>query len=875
LRIVNKQRTSCYNKQKQHKNNQTLGVDFVTPGTDVPDLLDQQAGEDLNITIAKSANKMNSEITSFTDQNPSFLYQVDSQPDETFSVADQKDVTLGKFLSRPVLIQSFDWATGAPNIYERFNPWKDFFSDSRIANRIAHYAFLRCKLRVRVLINGNQFHFGRAILSYIPLPGYDELTKDRVFVREDIVQASQRPHIYIDPTYSQGGELALPYFYPKNMLEIANSEYDQMGEMVLHTINVLKHANGADDNVTINIFAWAEDVVLSGPTNATSDDLSPQSGEDEYGQGIVSKPAGIVARVAKKLTSIPPIAPYARATELAAGSVAQIASMLGYCRPNDISTILSVKPQYGGNMANTNLEDTAIKLSVDAKQELTLDPRTVGLSGVDELGIKNLAQRESYLTTFDWQVSDLRDQKLFGIAVTPGQTAVYSGGLGANEAHATAMAFASLPFQWWRGTIKFRFQIVASNYHRGRIRVVYEPFDTAPSLDYTTNYNRIIDLAEEKDFTVEIGWNQNVPYKQMLRPLIDGEPFGPTFVNPFASAFSNGMLSLHVVNDLTVPNSTVNNDIQVNVFVSAGDDFEVAGPAHDNMRRYTFYDPIPPALDAQVGEDVVDLEKTTDPSAPMKDTDEFVGSTQMDDNDKTNHVFFGEEIKSFRPLLKRYALTLHETSPEDATGNFWWRLRLPAFPLSRGYVPVSPAVFPDVNVCEMTLLNWVSAGFTGWRGGIRHKLFVGLNDLNPNSDESSKLTFASVTREQMYTTGNPYSNAFSTVDATSRVGTLLTQQGVANNFFNGGTANPLNRNPVQDIEVPFYSNWRFLPSKRDSNNVNGLFRVNPPTYQLLVRADGAEDRPQVSDFVATGEDFNLFFFTGCPVFYRGETFTPA
>lgn len=857
------------NNNKKVKTNDSQGVEQLS-GMDVPKLLDAQAGEKLNISVTPAQSRLNSEVTSFTDQNPSYSYAVDSEPDKTFGVADMEDVSLAKFLSRSVLIQSYNWATDAPNIYQRFNPWKDFFSEPRIANRIAHYAFMRAKLKIRVLINGNSFHFGRAIMSYIPLPDYDVLTTDRVFVQQDLVQASQRPHIYLDPTYSQGGELGLPYFYPKNMLEIANSEYDQMGEIVLHTINILKHANGATDNVTINVFAWAEDVVLSGPTSAVSSDLSPQAGKDEYGQGIISKPAGIVARVANKLTAIPPIAPYARATEIAAGTISQIASMLGYSRPNDISTIQSFKPQYGGNMVNTNVEDTAIKLSVDAKQELTLDPRTTGLSGCDELGIKNLASRESYLTTFDWEVSKARDDKLFATAVSP----VLAAENGA-EIHLPAISFATLPFNWWRGTMKFRFQIVASNYHRGRMRVVYEPYGTSPSLDYTTNYNRIIDIAEEKDFTVEIGWNQNLPYKRNFRPALDGEQFGATYEQLENDFRNNGMISLYVVNDLTVPNSTVDNDIQVNVFVSCGDDFEVAGPSSDPMRRYAAY-PVPAtALDVQSGEELVqDAEDTKQASAPMQDSSEYIGSMKIDDNDETNHVFFGEEIKSFRPMLKRYALHQHNTSTDTATGSYWWNLRSPAFPFNRGFTE-EPAMTPTANVSEMTLLNYLSLGFTGWRGGIRRKLFLSYNEIAGGQiSNNGLLNMASVTRNQTYTTAKPYSNGFSTVDSSSYLGAVLSQQGINRQFFDGGAANPIGRNPVLDVEIPFYSSWRFLPTKRDSNNIDDVTRVNPPTYTLSMRAEGTDTAPLVSDFVATGEDFNLFFFTGCPVLYRQDTITP-
>jgi hypothetical protein len=895
---------------------------------DVPEFLSPQAGEDLNITIAPSQSRMQSEIVSFNDQNASYNYTVDSDPDPTFGVADMADLSLAKFLSRPALIQSYNWPVANISIYERFNPWRDFFSEPRIANRIAHYAFMRCKLKLRIIVNGNQFHYGRAIVSYIPLPGYDALTKDRGLVSQDIIQASQRPHIYIDPTTSQGGELGLPYFYPKNMLSIPASEYDQMGECVLHTINALKHANGASDNVTINVFAWAEDVVLSGPTAGTSIDLSPQAGSDEYGQGLISKPATIVARVAGKMSKIPMIAPYMRATEIGASALAKMASIFGYCRPNDISTISSFKPQLGGNMAVTNLEDTAIKLSIDAKQELTLDPRTVGLSGTDELGIRNIASRESYLTTFNWRVADVKDDKLFGILVVPNLFDIFAA-----EKHLTAMAFATAPFQWWRGTIKYRFQIVASNFHKGRIRVVYEPSDLTGSTDYTTNYNRIIDIAEEKDFTMEIGWNQNLPYKSTYNAQFEPPAFGVGYSQPFRDDYrSNGIVSIHVVNDLTVPNSTINNDIQVNVFVSAGDDFEVAGPWGRSM---SYFSPYPEAvarastqsserrgsfsgqeprtervtsktrpdrtplrqtilpqvktlpvveeeiLEPQAEVKAWETEDTAQPSAPMQDTTDTIGAMQIDDSDKTNHVFYGESISSFRPLLKRYCHHHLDTVPDGPGVYANWKLRMPAFPFSRGYTE-APAMTAIANYSDTTLMNYLSVGFTGWRGGIRHKIF--LSGVSPSNETEYGYPLMSlgggnavtVTRNSGYGNQQPYLNSTAAVDFNDYAATVNTNQEQYIDSFAGITANPVDFNPVIDVEIPFYSNWRFLPTKRDSNNIDdgiGIDRVGMPAFQLDMLQHKGQGRILAHDHVAAGEDFNLFFFTGAPVLYTIQSVT--
>ena len=152
----------------------------------------------------------------------------------------------------------------------------------------------------------------------------------------------------------------------------------------------------------------------------------PQMGEiftpqatDEYGTGPISRPAGIVAKAAGALSKVPGIGMYALATQMAASTVSGIASMFGYSRPITLADIQPYKPTYLGNMANTNVPDTSQKLTLDAKQELTVDPRVMGLGSTDEMTIKSIAQRESFLTQFGWAVSDSAETLLWNSEVSP------------------------------------------------------------------------------------------------------------------------------------------------------------------------------------------------------------------------------------------------------------------------------------------------------------------------------------------------------------------------------------------------------------------------------------------------------------------------
>jgi hypothetical protein len=209
-----------------------------------------------------------------------------------------------------------------------------------------------------------------------------------------------------------------------------------MGKVTVHDFDVLHHANGGEDPITVNVFVWAEDVVLSVPTTALVDGLQQgvtQSGVsdyplDEFGfpsyvqqaaskqkkkgptkkvnntmsgdefvkDGLISKPATAIANAANALSMIPMIAPYAKATSMVATRIGQVAKIFGYSRPQVLEDTRPYVPRYMGNLSNTDTPEPLVKLSVDSKNELTIDTRVMGLGGEDELAIAAIAQRPTF-----------------------------------------------------------------------------------------------------------------------------------------------------------------------------------------------------------------------------------------------------------------------------------------------------------------------------------------------------------------------------------------------------------------------------------------------------------------------------------------------
>lgn len=841
--------------------------------------MDCQSGQEkFNFSVSTGSKDATSQNVKFTDQNPAYNYTVGSVYDPTRSSVDSNDATLEQFFSRPLKIAQYDWSTSIPDFFERFNPWTLYWENLRVINRISNFNLLRAKMNVKIIINGNGFHYGRLIASYLPLHNNDDFTKNRGFFSQDIVQASQRPHIYLDPTTSQGGSLCLPFVWYKNNLNIPNMEWRDMGEMTISSLADLKHANGAADNVTISVFAWAEEVHMSMPTSAEPGGLSPQSAEEpldpqaahEYAKdGAVSAPASVIARVAGMLTSAPVIGPFAKATELAASSVAGIARIFGYSRPVILADVEPFKPVVMGNMANSNVADSAFKLSLDAKQELTIDPRVVGLSDVDELSIKSIACRETYLTKFPWVVGTEPEVALFSTEVSPVVWDLLTIGGAPEEIHMPACCFATAPFLNWRGSMKYRFQIVSSNFHKGRLKVVWDPHGFQ-SNEYNTNYTHIIDIAEDKDFTIEIGWGNGLSYLAHREPGVDDRIFKNSAPTTVGTDVANGLLAIYVVNELTVPNSTVNNDISVNVFVSAGDDFEVANPDDDLLQNLVWFSPLTP----QSGEESIpqsDKEDTTEPSAPVQS--QIIGTMgqQQDDTDNMILVHYGEAIPSFRSCLKRY--NFHAAGSMTRTGPTWYQRTQNNMPFYKGTAPGALHKAGLHNYAKMTLLNYLTPAYVAYRGATRWKYqYIG-HDTNTNN-------YMSVRRRAQYGPGLAYSETSIADFGLGPVDVMAydTQVNVSDTW-TGATATATGVNPCVEVELPYYNNLRFSFAKEanlTTSGTNNFFHTLEMNASPTATGGGlGGSASRILCYNSVGEDFNLFFFTGCPVaYYQGTIPTP-
>jgi hypothetical protein len=822
-------------------------------------------------TISMEAGTTVEQNVQFVDTNPGYTLAEKATFDPVRDQALLSDASLEEFFARPIKITSFDWIIGGASLHEVFNPWKLYFENPRVINRLANYKLMRSKLHVKVTISGTQFHYGRALMSYNPFPDLDNLTVDRVVIDADLVAATQRPHILLDPTVSQGGDLVLPFFYYKNVIDITTSDWGDLGEMLLVQMNELKHANGGTDPITINVFAWAEDIKFAIPTNLLPDTFVVQAQADEYGKGPISRIAGIVSSAAGKLSMIPPIAPFARATEIGATAVGALATLFGYSRPVDL-THSQFRPNTKSSLAITNMCDDTQKLTLDSRQELSIDPRTAGLGDVDELGINYIASRQSYFTQFTWPVGGVTESLLYNVVVEPGLWRSNN-----SELHLPAMSYAALPFKYWRGSLKYRFQVVCSTFHKGRIKIVYDPSGTAgANAEYNTAYTTVVDIADTTDFEITVGWGQATTYRQTLpiASLVE-TVFSDTSVLAYSSStavYGNGTIAVYVVNELTVPNTTVNNDIQINMYVSAGDDFEVAQADDTRIARIRLTNAtnVVNPQSEEISPQAEEMDRLDSKPHVAPTLNKMGAQTTL--SDQTNHIHFGENVRSFRQLLKRYAV--HEyISASKGTANDKQILQIlrPAMPYEPGYTATAGSLTFTLLANEytygyMTPLRYLSCAFGGWKGGVRY--MYDLSQLNLDTIRRNGTVVVGNNLEELVNI--PTDSATLLGNSANAIGRQLLQ--VANqrtSGVNGITMQASEVNPTVCFEVPYYSEYRFTPAKQRIDF--GAVMFNQPYSAATVTHEVGTGEEFITTYCSAAEDFTCFMYLGPPIFYYEGT----
>lgn len=656
--------------------------------------------------------------------------------DDTFADGYTPGLDLQEWFSRPLKMKDYTWTVGT-SLFEGFNPWYDYFNSPAILNKLRGYSRLQATLHLKLVINAPPYYYSAGVMSYLPMAGIERNsavtsdyrdagpnyrfsggTVDPTFCPDDSVGGSwsggstssslmvrtSRPHAWFFPQSSKGCEMVLPFCYHKNWINLGSinpqltpptptdvlEELKDMGVITLWSPTPLRSVStGSTTPVTVTVYAWCDMHKVAGPSFVT------QSG-DEYSDKPVSTAMSTVSRAAQVLSYIPTIRPYAMATSMAASSVGTAARWFGFSNPPVIDNVHSDSINYMPHFASPEISVQQDKLSLDPKNEVTIDSRTVGLDGVDHMSIRHIIGREVAYTMASWDSTMIPTTALFMQHITPmiHETKWHLGsqtGSHVASIQPSPSAHVGAAFGFWTGRIKYTFTAVASQFHRGRLMINYDPdgfkgwyTSTAFSQPYTIS--KIWDLAETPTFSFEVPWMSSRSYlktdcsptEKLYTPLYLGSTthgtqnylLNPTL--PYNTAVSavncdyddsafNGSIIVSVLNTLTNGTSDAS-PVQLIVSIDCSE-VEFAGPLDFDTPLSYF------RLESGVDE----VAQVTDEGAVVTEAPPYVwGGT-------THDIYFGEIARSIRQLMHRTTFYMSSPlAPVRQTPKFAYDSRLPS-----------------------------------------------------------------------------------------------------------------------------------------------------------------------------------------------------
>lgn len=462
----------------------------------------------------------------------------------------------------------------------------ELFKNKKFWSKLRAFRYFRTSFKVSFRLNGTAMHYGQLVASHIPYP--NGILTDKRFTTTQLLHF---PHVLLSPTENATNELIVPFTLPYNFMDLdiessADRFSQQMGLIVLWVLSPLRTVSDVAMSVNISTFCSCIDPVFQVLTGSNVDynatlnlalpdintletyKVSPVDNPNFHDYDVVPQ-TGAVTEAINKATEVvvagcTAATNIARAVVTTAAELAPLAAMFAG-KPDDVSKVSRFQIGYD-NTANGDGADTSRPLSMDPLNRIKyLD---FPMCKDTDMLITKYAQQFSL---FDWKVFNDYVGNIYDILwtfpvspLTFRFTKTVTSGV-VNIAHTNLSAMATL-FSFWKGTIKFKFRFVCSQFHSLRLRVFWSQTENivgGEGVETSLLYNEVWDVQMNSEFVFEIPYYSLYPAR-----AVD------------IAAGNNGYIGIQVLNSLTAGLSTSLHppDISMFCFVAGGDDIEFFKP---------------------------------------------------------------------------------------------------------------------------------------------------------------------------------------------------------------------------------------------------------------------------------------------------------
>lgn len=476
------------------------------------------------------------------------------------NVTDQQ--TIKNFLAKPRVITSSTWtsATLSNSLLNDFSIGVQLLLADTWVEKMRGYRYMRGTAIVRVELDVQPFIAGKLLLHF--LPQYSARAADPAFVAKNqtLCSKTQQYSVEIDARDSVG-TLRIPYISPFSHCDIVN--YDSQFDWGSFFITVLSPCTSAAAvSVPYTIFLSFEDVELEAPTAQSGkrkmNNVLKVERKNLAQKGVISATLDNLVSPIQYFKNIPFVGEFVgTATDVLKGA-SGIFSAFGWSKAIDNRTAMPVIRKPTRFLGNFNGANESSYLALDSSCQVH---QYDGLGGLaeDEMSFNYLKCIPAYIGSFQWATSAIADANLYSVLVGPNtllqaRTNVL-GGSSYTVNYAPPFGFLSRYFKYYRGSINITLKFVKTQFHIGKVLVQYDNNGATTTNGLSTNALReVIDLKDASEITLNLPYLSNTSYL------------------PYE--YEMGRFTVKVLNPL-LASSTVSSQIEVLVYASAGEDYEV------------------------------------------------------------------------------------------------------------------------------------------------------------------------------------------------------------------------------------------------------------------------------------------------------------
>lgn len=672
--------------------------------TTVPGALNEAASgpNSGSVTAGGMSNLNNSHIlgdptvttatTQFLDTTEPNTITVREKTGNALTVGQIDNADIATFMAKPVLLSTFtfDSTVSAGAAIFAYDIEGLLFGGSAVkmwANKLSGYRLMRGTAVFRIVLNAQPFQAGRLILSFLPQMGNFNAysTTFNTMHNANVTTITQQPNVEVD--IKDGvAEIEVPYVAPSNWLARENGF--AFGRISCYVLSPLRSSSAT--SLDVAVYAYFKEFEVTAPQfgpemNAPLQKKSAAERKRTRKTGVVSNFLDAVAKPFDLLRGVPVIGSNAGLISDATLQVSKVFSMFGWSRPIDMTPPCALRLQPNYQNFNYNGQNMSDVLALDAASQVApMD--NFGGSGIDEMSFNYLKTIPALYTEFDVSTSQASGDVAFTTLVAPPffKRDVATTGTGSylyNVSYAPPFVYLSRYFNYWRGGIVITLKFVKTQFHSGRYEVVFTPSHVASGVSSTVEnpylLREVIDITTDDTFSFILPYYSEVPWQTT------------GWRSQTADEVVGGRLRINVLNKL-VAASTVASTVNVLVYASAAEDFQVTGLIGINKPCFV------PEM-----------------SAPRV-IGSIANATMPDLSIDASALCGGEVFTSLKQLLqcsRPLALAPSEASTFAAT-NFWpYAMGVPTYGFSAGTVRL-PNWYGDY-------LSELSCGFAYNRGGIR------------------------------------------------------------------------------------------------------------------------------------------------------------